>query len=176
MYSVAPFAGAWIETSFPSSGLLPAASLPSRERGLKPFTPHSRSRISPSLPSRERGLKHAFQSAFVVITTQSLPSRERGLKLRFSSSSAFASLSLPSRERGLKQITRMKLITLERVAPFAGAWIETCPKINNYNTNKVAPFAGAWIETIRQGSKRNYKVSLPSRERGLKLSFLSLYL
>ena len=34
-----------------------------------------------------------------------------------------------------------------RVAPHAGAWIETIPLIVKGLTKKVAPHAGAWIET-----------------------------
>ena len=54
---VAPFAGAWIEIS--SSALITAsyASLPSRERGLKYNTMNKNYQSIMSLPSRERGLK-----------------------------------------------------------------------------------------------------------------------
>ena len=35
-----------------------------------------------------------------------------------------------------------------RVAPRAGAWIETCKDDANAQKNPVAPRAGAWIETV----------------------------
>ena len=56
-------------------------------------------------------------------------------------------MSLPSRERGLKLNKLGEYEDAERVAPFAGAWIEI-----NWKTGRSQP-----------------KVSLPSRERGLKL-------
>ena len=34
-----------------------------------------------------------------------------------------------------------------KVAPFAGAWIETDDHVRGNNNGYVAPFAGAWIET-----------------------------
>ena len=37
---------------------------------------------------------------------------------------------------------------LQKVAPHAGAWIETFEIQRTYNTYSVAPHAGAWIETI----------------------------
>ena len=34
------------------------------------------------------------------------------------------------------------------VAPFAGAWIEICMRLQNNLHHLVAPFAGAWIEML----------------------------
>ena len=60
--------------------------------------------------------------------------------------------SLPSRERGLKLQTSTRTGQLQKVAPFAGAWIE-----------------------ITQGHlMRDIFWSLPSRERGLKFVIPSL--
>src|SRR6476659_9280361 len=79
-----------------------------------------------------------------------------------------------------------------RVAPFAGAWIETAPSTARSCQVSVASFAGAWVETgnrravppcpscrpLRRGVDRNTKDtyqsneirrSPPSRGRGLKL-------
>ncbi len=36
---------------------------------------------------------------------------------------------------------------IQRVAPYAGAWIETYAAVIAYGRNHVAPYAGAWIET-----------------------------
>ena len=80
------------------------------------------------------------------------------------------------------------------VAPLAGAWIEISPTLINAKSAAVAPLAGAWIE-IRDCAvasickavaplagawieipillfKYGSQSSLPSRERGLKLSLL----
>ena len=78
---VAPFTGAWIEMPYLGSGCAIAASLPSRERGLKSRVIADSLDAVGSLPSRERGLKflhHELKTDRVV----SLPSRERGLKSR----------------------------------------------------------------------------------------------
>ena len=101
-------------------------------------------------------------------------------------------LSLPSRERGLKYIQSTSNLQLDRVAPFAGAWIEiyyfsilpVMPLVApfagawieialDYNVaycDTVAPFAGAWIEMPLTLIMLLLFLSLPSRERGLKLS------
>ena len=56
--------------------------------------------------------------------------------------------SLPSRERGLKSLLRPRGIRGNRVAPFAGAWIEILLLRDVGYIQQVAPFAGAWIEMI----------------------------
>ena len=33
------------------------------------------------------------------------------------------------------------------VAPYVGAWIETCLSLRRNNLASVAPYVGAWIET-----------------------------
>ena len=59
----------------------------------------------------------------------------------------FIRVSLPSRERGLKHhITGDEVFRL-RVAPLAGAWIETLASPVVRPGDIVAPLAGAWIET-----------------------------
>ena len=58
-----------------------------------------------------------------------------------------------------------------KVAPFAGAWIEIIAKCRLYSPVLVAPFAGAWIEiSFFEAINVASPPSLPSRERGLKLS------
>ena len=55
---VAPFTGAWIEIGLTTKHRLYfAASLPSRERGLKCQAATAKTKAEESLPSRERGLK-----------------------------------------------------------------------------------------------------------------------
>ena len=55
--SVAPLAGAWIETLHHAPASSPQESLPSRERGLKRVQQQILDTVHLSLPSRERGLK-----------------------------------------------------------------------------------------------------------------------
>ena len=81
------------------------------------------------------------------------------------------------------------------VAPFAGAWIEiamlSCDPVfyigrslrgsvdwnllqqGRFLFYSVAPFAGAWIEISLQSNFCPHPESLPSRERGLKLTVLN---
>ncbi len=42
---------------------------------------------------------------------------------------------------------RVPVVAMLIVAPFTGAWIETCVKPLAANDSTVAPFTGAWIET-----------------------------
>ena len=56
----------------------------------------------------------------------------------------------------------------QKVAPFAGAWIEITVMRTKPTRSRVAPFAGAWIEMGEKESKVDKLWSLPSRERGLK--------
>ena len=62
--------------------------------------------------------------------------------------------------------------TVKVVAPLAGAWIETADYADKTNYDIVAPLAGAWIETHCFCISTASCMSLPSRERGLKLHIL----
>ena len=77
-------------------------------------------------------------------------------------------VSLPVRERGLKLFGDLLLITDNKVAPRAGAWIETVKTDITIRIDLVAPRAGAWIETTPTSSAWKMTPSLPVRERGLK--------
>ncbi len=121
-----------------------------------------------SLPSRERGLKYEWEENYRNLIV-SLPSRERGLKLSAGANHLPNGLSLPSRERGLKLPLPWLLCCIFSVAPFAGAWIEIVFSLYNKFAFRVAPFAGAWIEILHPLPVFPHLLSLPSRERGLKL-------
>ena len=51
------------------------------------------------------------------------------------------------RGRGLKHESITSIQNQIKVAPHAGAWIETHHETTHYKSNYVAPHAGAWIET-----------------------------
>ena len=55
-----------------------------------------------------------------------------------------------------------------KVAPFTGAWIEIAHAWWVMSDDEVAPFTGAWIEIGSYSVAEAAKMSLPSRERGLK--------
>jgi len=103
---VAPHAGAWIETSTRSCPDWVAVSRPTRARGLKPD-------IDNSEPT----------------CAQSRPTRARGLKLYGAWGGERFYTSRPTRARGLKPVARAKFLTRRKVAPHAGAWIETGQKL-----------------------------------------------
>ena len=81
--------------------------------------------------------------------------------------------SRPTRARGLKPLPTISACRSEKVAPHAGAWIETC--LSGYLSLRpnVAPHAGAWIETWVNPALGVNVESRPTRARGLKL--LSTY-
>ena len=76
--------------------------------------------------------------------------------------------SRPSRARGLKQRGVAACGIQHKVAPLAGAWIETRVNQTIVRQSLVAPLAGAWIETIRPADSPAQAASRPSRARGLK--------
>ena len=61
---------------------------------------------------------------------------------------------------------------MEIVAPLAGAWIEINLTDAKLDIHTVAPLAGAWIEMFDTKMFALVGTSLPSRERGLKFSYL----
>ena len=77
-----------------------------------------------SLPTRERGLKQELEGLKHRDYT-SLPTRERGLKRYRDLVVSGVVVSLPTRERGLKLAKCCDDWAREKVAPHAGAWIET---------------------------------------------------
>ena len=57
------------------------------------------------------------------------------------------------------------------VAPYMGAWIEIKPLTLVDDVPEVAPYMGAWIEIHNVlHTSAHFPVSLPTWERGLKLS------
>ena len=57
-------------------------------------------------------------------------------------------MSHPTWVRGLKLVDQAKE-TLNLVAPYVGAWIETIEDALTAFDDIVAPYVGAWIETWR---------------------------
>ena len=79
-------------------------------------------------------------------------------------------MSLPARERGLKQITLSPAASSGRVAPRAGAWIETIAFLYSVPNSGVAPpRAERGLKPMPACKYCREAKSLPARERGLKL-------
>ena len=77
-------------------------------------------------------------------------------------------MSHPVRVRGLKRPDDV-MVQGDRVAPRAGAWIETIINPNLRDRAFVAPRAGAWIETVFAQLQHLIRAgSHPVRVRGLK--------
>ena len=73
--------------------------------------------------------------------------RVRGLKRPDKQNSSKTVMSHPVRVRGLKQISIMPAKPCQKVAPRAGAWVETYDPETGRKLTVVAPRAGAWVET-----------------------------
>ena len=123
--AVAPHAGAWIETMQLMGTSSPMRrSHPTRVRGLKPRTTGKVLNKRMSHPTRVRGLKLSFL-VLSLESKRSHPTRVRGLKPEFATMSRRPGMSHPTRVRGLKRVTKRREILDAKVAPHAGAWIET---------------------------------------------------
>ena len=72
------------------------------------------------------------------------------------------------RARGLKRGLLRQAQNKLKVAPRAGAWIETQYSCSSPAMTHVAPRAGAWIETVIGINKHISILSRPVRARGLK--------
>ncbi len=78
-YTVAPYAGAWIETPSPRVTRWESLSRPTRARGLKPQSIVNRVLAILSRPTRARGLKLSGLKSYLLVL-MSRPTRARGLK------------------------------------------------------------------------------------------------
>ena len=144
--TVAPFAGAWIETR-PGPPFWPGwQSRPSRARGSKLCGCQQRPRDSRSRPSRARGSKRS-RAAGVAQERRSRPSRARGSKHIRRSDREHQKHVAPFAGAWIETPIALCGRCCVSVAPFAGAWIETTPCFREPPSLRVAPFAGAWIET-----------------------------
>ncbi len=99
--SVAPHAGAWIETANSKEAQRNRDVAPHAGAWIETLMLIFMPRPYWSLPTRERGLKHVVAEP-LSLAGASLPTRERGLKLVESSENDGTVASLPTRERGLK--------------------------------------------------------------------------
>jgi len=124
--SVAPPAGAWIETGkCRNSCIGHIVSRPPRARGLKRVITVVYCQCHWSRPPRARGLKHY---TFVHINFSSFVAPPAGAWIETSlrvGGAPVSNWSRPPRARGLKHGKRASIGIINKVAPPAGAWIET---------------------------------------------------
>ena len=143
--AIAPFTGAWIETSPCSCQVEGWRSHPSRVRGLKLAPAFKLLGTLTSHPSRVRGLKHGIRRI--------VPCCER---------------SHPSRVRGLKHARRDGRLQPRGIAPFTGAWIETLMPSLTASLRASHPSRVRGLKLGHVVAKLPAQVSHPSRVRGLK--------
>ena len=167
---VAPLAGAWIETTLNTASAHSGLSPPSRGRGSKHGYGKADRAIDGGRPPRG-GVDRNTDDAGLAGLTLSRPPRggvDRNAPQSGSTGTVIA--SPPSRGRGSKRVPEPRRQVLggrpprggvdrnpsstmaisrrtARVAPLAGAWIETSRGLPKSRPGSVAPLAGAWIET-----------------------------
>ena len=98
----------------------------------------------------------------------------RGLKLNNTHRIKFLLLSHPMWVRGLKLNKRTTFRSVEYVAPYVGAWIETLITKESPKQSDVAPYVGAWIETLSREVSVLSMLSHPMWVRGLKLTIRNI--
>ena len=146
---VAPYVGAWIETWCSNKNVsLHNKSHPTWVRGLKQVMCTNPLTIKKSHPTWVRGLKHRITqilliteyvapyvgawietsvlSLYVANYSKSHPTWVRGLKHFGVGGFTTYNLSHPTWVRGLKHASWLGLEVCKKVAPYVGAWIETC--------------------------------------------------
>src|SRR5438270_312811 len=124
METVAPHAGAWIETLRHGQHGRNSQSRLTQARGLKLAAGTKRAGLAVSRLTQERGLKQQFQDQF---------------QLQFDVA--------PHAGAWIETMCRRRTWGPIHVAPHAGAWIETRCRRRTWGPIHVAPHAGAWIET-----------------------------
>ena len=122
--SVAPFAGAWIETQKMSIFTLAEFVAPFAGAWIETGGGATSGASSSVAPFAGAWIETHILAIYFSAMLMSLPSRERGLKRYNKIRCFFDSLSLPSRERGLKLPKFRRHNRWYYVAPFVGAWIK----------------------------------------------------
>ena len=61
------------------------------------------------------------------------------------------------------------------VTPYAGVWIEIGDWCKTWVFERVTPYAGVWIEIFFRTVNRSWITSLPTRECGLKLAMVCVF-
>ena len=191
--TVAPHAGAWIETNRVLACLAgrPVSRL-TQARGLKLTTARLMAEMPESRLTQARGLKRPL-SDDVQVNPLSRLTQARGLKRPPRSRAGRTGQSRLTQARGLKLwVLELTKRGRPHVAPHAGAWIETrtiicCLSLDCWSRltqarglkpaspsasaprRTVAPHAGAWIETSPRTRSRSRRASSRlTQARGLK--------
>ncbi len=140
---VAPRAGAWIETLRTTTDGTDWTSPPARGRGLKPYLTLARLLKIDVAPRAGAWIETVSQVNGQVKSQLSPPARGRGLKRHRDDVRRGRRVpSPPARGRGLKRSTLPAVADSICVAPRAGAWIETSRKASSAQRRLCRPPRG----------------------------------
>ena len=149
---VAPYVGAWIETTQVVTTLRKCLSHPTWVRGLKPRLHGSQ-------------CQNVFVAPYVGAWIETECIRFYHISLCVA----------PYVGAWIETTRDLKLNQSHSVAPYVGAWIETYPKASNSGTGTVAPYVGAWIETDDIQFLHLGAESHPTWVRGLKHHYVGCH-
>ena len=123
-------------------------SPPVRGRGLKLLTVGENRQKTMSPPVRGRGLKPVYLLEMPRSWKGSPPVRGRGLKLYLDGASMTGAESPPVRGRGLKRAVTREQLGERGSPPVRGRGLKHSQRLQHGRHNRVAPRAGARIETL----------------------------
>ena len=188
--TVAPHAGAWIETNRDCPKAQQRFVAPHAGAWIETYENDKDWGTGGVAPHAGAWIETAIRASAIMTASLSHPMRVRGLKPKIIEMKEDPKMSHPMRVRGLKRGGEQRATQRRTVAPHAGAWIETYQyqmdavdilshpmrvrglKLEYYGKGLergvVAPHAGAWIETTSRSSAKSGVKSHPMRVRGLK--------
>ena len=144
-FNVAPYAGAWIEHSYTGLYNTLARSPLTRGRGLNFFDSHINT-ILTCRPLRGAWIKHSYTGLYNTLARSPL-TRGRGLKHNSTILRMLTSASPLTRGRGLKQTWNTERLKAHKSPLTRGRGLKQACQMDGRRRTKVAPYAGAWIET-----------------------------
>ena len=97
-----------------------------------------------------------------------VPHEGTWIEIEFRAQKSYVLSSFPTRERGLKSGWAAARGGRSLVVPHEGTWIEIPLLLLNPVSLWVVPHEGTWIEIVLVPPYPNFKLSFPTRERGLK--------
>ena len=145
---VAPRAGAWIETTLTYGEQGSLMSRPVRARGLKPgYSRDASGRSRQVAPRAGAWIETTMSSPVSPGGRTSRPVRARGLKHQIRVRHVAVTRSRPVRARGLKPLPSWMVVSLHWSRPVRARGLKHAQDRRVPHQGEVAPRAGAWIET-----------------------------
>ena len=167
--TVAPRAGAWIETKSPNQRLQTAQVAPRAGAWIETLIWPATDRTIMSLPCGRAWIETSYGGVYGSCLIVALV-RERGLKQILTSCTYTKRQSLSCGSRGLKPIERAWKIILGSRSPVRERGLKREKRISQEGGH-CRSRAGAWIETDEHKQKDVHVGGRLVRERGLKQSY-----